>query len=210
MPDLSVTRVPERDELRRQMRPRLPDLVPGLRIAAQRVLGAETSIDFVGVDAAGDAVAVLVGAPGEDLELVARGLAQRAWLAPRLADWIQLAPQLGLRPDSRTRVLLLCPEFGPEALAAASEVGPDGLWLARYRCVRSPVGPGVLLEPVSPGVPPAPAASEDPADVGSPPAAPVRFRSGLSDADLDLSPEELGDFEADRDEPPRGSAIRLR
>ena len=61
MPDLSLTSPPPRPELLRQLRLRLPEALPGLRLVAEGILGAGSTIDFVGVDAEGRATLVLVG-----------------------------------------------------------------------------------------------------------------------------------------------------
>jgi hypothetical protein len=108
----------------------------------------------------------------------------------RLGDWAQLAPQLSLRVDASPRVVLLAPSFSPAAVAAVRAADPEDLDLVRFRCVRAPSDGGavqVLLEPVRlAGARPA-ASPLRPA--GAPPPA-ARFRSGLSDADLDLTADE--------------------
>jgi hypothetical protein len=148
---------------------------------AEGLLGADSPIDFVGIDAEGRAVIVLVGDAGGDLELVTRGLAQKAWVEPRLRDWLQLAPHLGVRPEAGVRLLLLCPGFRAESRAAVSALGPDAPELILYRCVRNGASVDALVEPLE-NAPTAPAA-----------AAP--FRTGLTDADLGISPEERREFE---------------
>jgi hypothetical protein len=199
VPELALCPAPPRAELLRELRARASELWPALRVIAEDVLGAETRIDWVALEPGGRAVVVLVGEAGEDLELVARGLAQRAWLLPRLRDWAQLAPRVGLRPEAGVRALLLSPAFRPEAAAAAASLGPEALSLATYRCVRDRSGSSVLLEAVSTAAPPGEEA---------PPEAPaVRlepFRTGLTDADLGLTPEERLEFE--RLSSPRGAS----
>jgi hypothetical protein len=112
---------------------------------------------------------------------VTRGLAQKAWVEPRLRDWLQLAPHLGVRPEMGVRLLLLCPGFRAESRAAASALAPDAPELILYRCLRNGASVDALLEPLD-NAPAAPA-----------PAAP--FRTGLTDADLGISPEERREFE---------------
>ena len=87
MPDLSFVTPPPRPELLRELRHTLLDAQPELRIVAQGLLGAQTPIDFVGIEASGRLVLVLVADDDRDLELLARGLAQRAWVEPRVSDW---------------------------------------------------------------------------------------------------------------------------
>jgi hypothetical protein len=154
---------------------------------AEDVLGAEAPIDFVAIDPSGRVVLLLVGDEGDDLELVARGLAQRAWVEPRLRDWLQLAPSLGIRPEAGVRVVLLSPSFRAETLAAARALGPEAPVLAHYRCVRNSAGVEALVELLTPH-PDAPAA-------GSTPPQPSGFRTGLTDRDLGLTPEEQREFE---------------
>jgi hypothetical protein len=91
MAELALTALPPRAELLRQLRPRIDELAPGLRVVAEGLLGSETRIDFVGVEASGRVVLVIVGTAEDDLALVARALAQKAWVEARLRDWRQLA-----------------------------------------------------------------------------------------------------------------------
>lgn len=196
MPDLRLIAPPPRDELIAQLRGRLGHAVPGLRVLAEKLLGADSTIDFVALEPTGRVVLILVGDRDDDLELVARGLAQRAWVSARLSDWTQLAPNLGLTPDAEVRVVLACPAFGAEASTALRALGSDVMTAVTYRCVQNGVGFEVLLEhpfamdpepagePVESAKPPAPTSSDPPS-----------FRSGLSDADLGLTPEERSEFD---------------
>jgi hypothetical protein len=185
---------PPRAQLLRELRRRLGELVPGLRVAAEALLGAaEVPIDFVGIESGGRVLVVLVGGEGADLELLARAVAERAWVEPRLRDWLQLAPALGIRPEAGARALLLCPRYRPATLEAARALGSDAVWLAQYRCLRHDGGVEALLEGlIGPDAGPRP----EPA-----PPAPIRpfpaadFRTGLSDADLGIAPDEAAEFE---------------
>jgi hypothetical protein len=199
MPELSPCDAPPRRELIRLLRASAAGLWPAQRVVAEDVLGADTKIDWVALEPGGGACAVLVGERGEDLELVARGLAQRAWLGPRLRDWLQIAPRIGLRPEAGVRALLFCPEFRGEALAAAGALGFEVLSLASYRCVRDADGVSVLIEPI-------PHAGGGAIDaVEAPPQRPAEpFRTGLSDLDLGLTPDERREFE--RLASPRGAS----
>jgi hypothetical protein len=186
LPDLSLTPLPPRTELLRQLRPRIDELAPGLRVVAEGLLGAETRVDFVGVEASGRVVLVIVGTAEDDLALVARALAQKAWVEARLRDWRQLAPGLGVRQEAGVRVWLLAPRFRTESLAAARAAG--GIALATYRCVRNGAGSDALVEAISEA-----AESESPAaGTGRPP---PQFRTGLVDAELGLSAEERREFD---------------
>jgi hypothetical protein len=188
VPEPTLAPVPSRPELRHRLRTRLPEILPGLRFAAEGLLGAEAPIDLVAVEPSGRAVLLLVGDAGEDLELVGRALAQRAWVEARLGDWLQLAPHLGIRPQAGARVVLLCPAFRPETLAAVRSLGPDGPSLVAYRCIRNGGEVAVLLEPLANST--APRASDSLATGGS-----AHFRSGLSEADLGLTAEECAEFD---------------
>ncbi len=192
MPDLSLTAPPARAELLAQLGSRLGELIPGVRLLAERVLGADSRIDFVAAEPSGRVILVLVGEEGQDLELIGRGLAQRAWVEARLRDWLQLAPSLGIRPEAGTKVWLLCPSVRPESVAAASQVGSDTLAWAVYRCVRNGSRVETLIE--IPGA--APTTTEAPARAPAEPASDgTGFRTGLSDADLGITPTEHSEFD---------------
>ena len=204
MPELSLRAPPPREELLRQLSDRLGELMPGVRLLAARILGAESRIDLVALEPTGRVALVMVGEDGEDLELVARGMAQRAWVEARLGDWLQLAPNLGVRPEAGLKVWIVCPSIRPQAVAAASQLGPDAFALAVYRCVGDGSTLEILIEaldgapPRREALPPAPAgAIEVPA-----------FRTGLTDADLGLTSAERSEFDAFH--PPRGDVFRGR
>jgi hypothetical protein len=187
LPDLALTSLPPRTDLLRQLRPRIDEIAPGLRVVAEGLLGAETRVDFVGVEASGRVVLVIVGTAEDDLALVARALAQRAWVEARLRDWRQLAPGLGVRPEAGVRVWLLAPRFRTESLAAARAAG--GIALATYRCVRNgDVGSDALVEAVCEAAEVEPLA----AAAGR---VPAPFRTGLNDAELGLTADERREFD---------------
>lgn len=192
MSDLRLIAPPDRTQLLSELRERLGHVVPGGRLIAEGLLGVDARIDFVAVGPDGRVVLVLVGEHGEDLELVGRGLAQRAWVAARLGDWAQLAPDLGLRRDAPVHALLLCPSFGAESRAAVSAAGRAVLSSAVYRCIQNDAGFEVVIEHVGVDDDEALAAAEPKCDEHpkSPP-----FRTGLSDAVLGLTPEERREFE---------------
>jgi hypothetical protein len=188
LPDLSLTTPPHRNELLRLLRLRLPEAMPGLQLLAEGILGADSRIDFVGVDSEGRATLVMVGEDDGGLALFARALAQRAWVADRLRDWLQLAPALGIRPEAGIGLILMSPGFSAETRAAVRSLGESAPQLTVYRCVRNGAGVETLLEPVADGT-----ASPAPRPSPAPESAP--FRTGLSDADLGLSPAERSEFE---------------
>jgi len=192
LPEVTLTAPPPRPELLRQLSVRLDELIPGARVLAERILGAESRIDLVALEPTGRVALVLVGADGEDLELVGRGLAQRAWVQARLGDWLQLAPHLGVRPEAGVKIWGLCPSIRPEAVAAAAELGPDAFGMAVYRCVHNGSSMEILVEALSGGPPPR--AVPPPPSTVHPIEAPA-FRTGLADADLGLTTEEIREFE---------------
>jgi hypothetical protein len=175
------------DARRRALRRALASGAERLRFVAEDVLGAETRIDWVCIGPEGETLLVLQAEPGRDLELVARGLAQRAWVEARLADWLQLAPELGLRPGAGVGALLLCPAFGAEARAAAAS-GGGRIRLANCHFehegseLRAWIAPVERAAPREILVPPGP----EPV---------AEFRTGLSDADLGVTAEEKSAFE---------------
>jgi len=182
--DLTLAQPPQRAQLLEGLRPRLGEAVPALRLIAEGVLGADSPIDFVGVEPTGRVVLVLVGEGGDDLELIGRALAQRAWVEPRIRDWVQLAPNLGVRPGAGARAILLCPSFRRETETAAAALGERAVCLLRYRCVRNGESLEILVEPIAREV-----ARE--ALAARPIAASLpAFRTGLSYEDLGLTAEE--------------------
>ena len=187
--EVALTATPPRPQLIERLRPLLGGLVPSLYLVAEGVLGGDATIDFVGVEPSGRVVVFLVGNEGDDLELVGRALAQRAWVEPRIRDWIQLAPNLGMRPGAGVRALLLCPSFRAETAAAASSLGSDVISLVRYHCFQRGAEIEILLEPLSRNTPQRETAP--PAD----PATLPSFRTGLTDEDLDLTAGERAELE---------------
>jgi hypothetical protein len=185
--DLNFTAPPSRPQLIEHLRPRLGEIIPSIHLIAESLLGADSLIDFVGVEPSGRVVVILIGAEGEDLELIGRGLAQRAWVEPRIRDWIQLAPNLGARPGAGVRVVLLCASFHAETEAAATALGANTFHLARYRCLRNSSSLEIVLEPLSRATPLPPSRSA-PTDL--PP-----FRTGLTEDDLNLTDSERDDLE---------------
>jgi len=155
----------------------------GPRVVAENLLGAESRIDLVAITPEGETRLVLLGEAGRDLELVARGLAQRAWVEARLVDWLQLAPALGARPEAGVSALLLCPAFGTEAIAAAGCAPPGRIQLATVHYAGEGSQLRAWIAPIEP--------SGNRAGVAAGASARVtEFRTGLSDADLGVSDDE--------------------
>ena len=169
---------------RRALRDRLTELEPGLEVLAEGVLGESSEIDLLARDARGAVVVVLMGASGEDLALLARGLAQAEWARRRVRDWLQLAPEIGLSTEAEARALLLCPGFQPETLLAAASLPPGRVELVqtRFESQADRLGPRLERIPVALGGPRRPGG----ADI----AEPAPFRSGLRDEDLLLTADE--------------------
>ncbi len=196
MPELDWGAPLSRADLKERLRARLAALGGSLRVIAQDLLAAEARIDWVTVDADGRVVLVQVAEPGEELGSIALALAQRAWVAQRLGDWLQLAPGLGLDPAAGVGLVLLAPSFGVAARAAARALGVDGPRLWVYRCVRNGTGADVLVEPAEPGPSTPPRAAPPPPGRVDEVALSSSFRTSLTDAQLGLTPEEQREFEA--------------
>jgi hypothetical protein len=187
--DSTLAEPPRRPQLVEGLRTRLCEVIPALRLIAEGVLGADSSIDFVGVEPTGRVVLIFVGEEEDDLELIARAVAQRAWVEPRIRDWIQLAPNLGVRPGAGVRAVLFCPSFHRETAATAAALGDQAVSLVRYRCLLDGGKLEILIEPVAreaalESTPPRPDRSGLPA-----------FRTGLNHEDLGLTAEEYVEFE---------------
>jgi hypothetical protein len=90
----------------------------------------DSRIDYLARDGRGQTVLVFEIEAGEDLSRLGNALAQRAWAAPRVADWMKLGPDLGLRAELGVRVLLLAPSFDPRTRLAARALGEAVISLA--------------------------------------------------------------------------------
>ena len=191
-----------RGKLRSSLRRQLEQMQPPLRTLAENVLAEGSRIDLVARDPLGGLVVILIGEAGQDLALLTRALAHRCWVEQRIPDWLQLAPELEL--SSEVHALALCPEFRPETIAAARAIQPL-VRLSRFRSLADCADP-LLLEPVDleplekPAIapaltpaatPPAPQPAPAPRD---PPSHPGEFRSGLSESDLQITPDERREF----------------
>ena len=119
----------ERERL--ALRGALLRLTPPLEAIAEDVLGLVSRIDLVARDPDGAVTLILVAGAGADLARLGEGIAQGVWLAPRLADWDQLAPHLGLAAERGVRLLLVAPRFDERTRAAADALGPDLVRLAQ-------------------------------------------------------------------------------
>lgn len=163
----------QRRELLRRLRTRLPKLPDPLEIVAEQILGLESRIDFVAKDQRGQVVLVFLADRGSDLTRFADALAQCAWMEPRVADWLKIAPQLGLRPELGVRALLLCPLLDPRTVAAAKSVEQPIVELGTCRPVSNGAGVEIQIDPQE-APPPTPAGE----------ATASRFRTGLRPEDL--------------------------
>lgn len=198
VPDFSIEVSHEisKDDVRQQ----LPHLRPPLRLVAEDWLAASTVIDFVTLDPAGDIALILIGEAGDDAALLTRAIAHRSWVAARLGNWRQLAPELGIAADGQVRAVLLCPSFAPETLAAA-EALEGAVQLVLCCSIGSGDERRLLFEALSEPLPGR--ASSTPATAVVSRAAPrgrqlrvdvAPFRSGLTEEDLNLTAEEIGEF----------------
>jgi hypothetical protein len=171
----SVRVHPERLQLLRRLRSRLPKLADPLEIVAEQILGLDSRIDFVAKDRRGQVVLVFVADRGSDLGLLADSLAQRSWMEPRVADWLKLAPELGLRPELGVRVLLLAPQLDPRTISAAKSLEGLRIDLGICRPVSNGAGIEILIELLD--TPPAISTAVSEPIVS-------RFRTGLRAEDL--------------------------
>jgi hypothetical protein len=151
-------------------------LTPPLETVAEDVLGSVSRMDLVARDPGGGVTVVLLASEGADLARLAEGIAQCAWLTPRLPDWEQLAPHLGLAVNGGVRLLLACPRFDERTRLAAEALGAGRVLLTEAL----PRGDLDLdLRPLGPASP-IPAPAEAAAPRAGPPATP-QFRSALRD-----------------------------
>jgi len=164
-----------RAELLRQLRSLLPKLPDPLEIVAEQILGLESRIDFVAKDPRGQVVLVFLADRGSDLRVLAESLAQCSWMEPRVADWVKLAPQLGLRPQLGVRGLLLASCLDPRTIAAARSVEGPVIDLGICRPVPDGAAAEILIDLLE-APPPASAAVAEPIV--------PRFRTGLRAEDF--------------------------
>lgn len=150
-------------------------MTPPLETVVEDVLGAVSRLDLVVRDPDGAVTIALLASEGADLARLAEGIAQCAWLAPRLPDWEQLAPHLRLDP-SGVRLLLACPRFDERTRLAAEAIGAGRIALVEAL----PRGDLDLeLRPLGPAAEPAAQAAPRPRRSHAEPV--PRFRSGLRD-----------------------------
>ena len=182
---------PPRSALLRAISDALVELDPPLTPVAERVLGLDARIDLVARDDRGGVVVAVVAAAGEDLSRLTDALAQRAWLEPRLPDWLQIAPTLPIDPGRGVRALLLAPRFEPRTLAAARALGDATMELATYRARREAAGWTVEIEAIG-----TPETGPGEAVLVAPPES--LFRTGLDEADLGLATPEDPELDLER------------
>ncbi len=207
---------PERPILRRAIRHRLKRFDPTIRVIAEGFLAEASAIDLLAVGGEGEMITIRIGRGGDDVALLTQSLADLTWLRPRLADFLKLAPGLGLEPSALPRAMLFCPDFARETRAAVENFPAHSIELLSYHCLRQQGQLSVLLEswnssrkacavrPASDEHPPDRPARPDPAEKVHPkpsprpsdPPNPSNFRTGLRDADLridDLEEEKIID-----------------
>jgi hypothetical protein len=178
---------------RRLARAGLAQLGTPLEILAEDLLGEEDArIDWVAAEPDGRVWVGLVAREGEGDALLARGLAQRAWVRARLRDWQKLAPGLRVRLDLAPRLALLAPGASRTLRAAAREADAGGIRLVELGAgtaqADSGTHPAWTDPPRSaasrPSEPPSCPTAPDRSDA-PPPAGASIFRSGLSERDFE-------------------------
>ena len=185
----------QRPTLRRAVRHRLAGDDPSIRVIAEDFLAETSNIDLLAVGAEGEIVSLRIGRDGDDVSLLTQCLADLAWLHPRVADFLKLAPTLGLEPTAEPRALLLCPDFAPETLAAVGGLPARSLGLVRYYCLESQGQPSVLLKTWNPPSSATDgrslradssiqASSAEVSTRSTRSSSPAVFRTGLTDADV--------------------------
>ncbi len=161
------------------LRPALLALPTPLEVVARNLLGGAGRIAYVVRDPEGRVGLVQPAAPGRDLETWAALVGELSWLAPRIADWAQLAPERRLDPSLRPRALLVAERFEERTrLAAGGGSGRIELW----RLVRTPAGALLVAEDPGRAAPEPNPPRQEPRGQG--PAGAFRFRSRLRDGDL--------------------------
>ncbi|MFP6641306.1 MAG: hypothetical protein VCC04_13750 [Myxococcota bacterium] len=196
MPEILATPPQSAEELRSLVQTEVGHLDPAWRVIAKDILGLDGRIDLVALDGRGRVVVILLGLLGEDdRALLTRLVAQRSWVAPRVGDWAQLAPELELDPAAPVRGVLMAPDFAGETRTAAESLDTLPVELIRYTSLRTGARQQVLLSPLEPGSFEAfPRETREQISRRPKPPEPV-FRSGLSDQDLGLSQTEAALFD---------------
>jgi len=179
-------------ELRAWVRAEVEHLDPAWRVIAEGILGLEDQIDLIAIDGRGRVVVTLLGLAGEDdRTLLTRLIAQRSWVAARLGDWAQLAPELELDPNAPVRGVLIAPDFSAQTRTCLKELGPLSLELIRYSALRFRERPQLILDPLeSTSFRVFSQEARDPTQTEPKPPASV-FRSGLSEEDLGLNSPDV-------------------
>lgn len=154
-----------------------------LRVVVREIQGLGGPIDAVACDADGTPVIVGIATPEQELDQLGHLLAQRAWLRPRIRDWLQLNPQLPFREDRPPRLLLLGALLAPATLAAAADLGD--VELARLHALETSEGTLVALEPVGPP------RTEGPSPPRERPVEPTNESRGRSIFRTGLHPDDL-------------------
>jgi hypothetical protein len=211
---------PERPILRRAIRHRLRRFDPTIRVIAEGFLAEASAVDLLAVGGEGEIISIRIGRGGDDVALFTQALADLTWLRPRLADFLKLAPGLGLEPSAPPRAMLFCPDFARETRAAVEHFPARSIELLTYRCLRQHGQLSVLLETWNPSrarshtvARPSSAEHDDehddehdadlaarqasaaptslkPAQPRADPLRPSGFRTGLTDADLRIEEVE--------------------
>lgn len=201
---------PERPILRRAVRHRLRRFDPTIHVIAEDFHAETSTIDLLAVGGEGEMVSIRIGRGEDDAALLTRALGDLTWLRPRLADFLKLAPGLGLEPSAEPRIVLVCPNFASETRAAVENFPTRSIDLLTYHCLRHQGQLSVLLESWNPCGPqlgetaamggerrPSIATRDSrihlknrSAERLADPPSPSSFRTGLTDADLHSEVEE--------------------
>ncbi|MEE3326057.1 MAG: hypothetical protein VX252_01845 [Myxococcota bacterium] len=205
MSEVQLTPPHSAAELQAQVRAEVEHLDPAWRVIAEGILGLEDRIDLIAIDGRGRIVVILLGLAGEDDRTgLTRLIAQRAWVAERLGDWAQLAPELELDADAPVRGVLMASEFSAQTRASLKELGDLSLELIRYTSLRSRGRPQIVLSPLEASTSPVFNQEAQDPSLGRPKPSGSVFRSGLSEEDLGLASPDARGLEESDDSPPQG------
>jgi len=207
---------------RRTLREVIGSAIPELRVVAEGFLMEVSQTDLLAVGGEGELVTIRIAEPGGDAAVLTRVLADLSWLRPRRADFLKLAPGLGIEPAAEPRALIVAREFGRETLSAVDNFPAATIALWRWQDLEATDRPSLRIESMAanqagttpptetrstlavptPGLPRRPSNNASPApsprrpERGGPladPPSPSAFRTGLDEADLEPPPRpEVG------------------
>ena len=146
MADLEWAGRPERPSLRRAIRHEMRRVDPTIRVVAENFLAESSPIDLLAVGAEGEMISLRISSNEDEMALLTRALADLTWLRPRLADFLKLAPGLGIEPSAEPRAILFATNFNAEIHSAVKNFPARSIELLTYHCFRQQGQLSVLFE----------------------------------------------------------------